>query len=434
MVVTNQEVAISSVSQLSVSVVDSDRKFHQLAEAWIELLQDCPRPVPFLTWEWVSTWWKHFSGDSRLFILVARDEDAVVRGIAPLKITTRRGFGLVPVRTVEFLGYRGSAVCADHLDFLTSQDDRATIVHRLVEEVFTRHTEWDALALGDLAEDSLVPAALTTRTGRLGIDLAEGPTEVCPFILLDTDWEPFLSRYSGRRRKQIRRLRQILLEDHGAQFIVDFRRDELHARLETLAQLHALSRERKGEGGSFRHRAYLNFHYDLVEKMAEKGFLYLARLDVQAKTVAAWYGFHLGRVLFFYQTGFDTAFAQYSVGDVLQACVIQDAIERLHAGQFDFLRGAEPYKYRWTSEQRRTNTLLCWQDTVVGRLAQGDFRLRNKLSSWKHGVRALWGKAAGGVRPDRVDCAKVSGRAGASLDEGIACPQEEDARIRNRPE
>lgn len=47
-----------------------------------------------------------------------------------------------------------------------------------------------------------------------------------------------------------------------------------------------------------------------------------------------------------YLTGFDPAFARRSPGAILYA----DAIERAHARGdrvFDFMRGAEAYKYRW---------------------------------------------------------------------------------------
>jgi CelD/BcsL family acetyltransferase involved in cellulose biosynthesis len=62
--------------------------------------------------------------------------------------------------------------------------------------------------------------------------------------------------------------------------------------------------------------------------------------------VAALYGFVRGRKFYYYLGGFDPAFARYSPGSLL----IYHAMQQSRSAGlrwFDFLRGAEPYKYRW---------------------------------------------------------------------------------------
>jgi CelD/BcsL family acetyltransferase involved in cellulose biosynthesis len=124
--------------------------------------------------------------------------------------------------------------------------------------------------------------------------------------------------------------------------------------------------------------------------MAAAGRLYLARLDCDNRTVAMVYGFHVGETLFNYQTGYDTAFAQLGVGSVLQGMSVQDAIERLHVTEVDFLRGAEAYKYSWTQRERHTGIAAVWGRKLASRTGEVEFLLRRRLSPWKQRVQTLW--------------------------------------------
>ena len=373
--------------ELSVELVDTDTDFERLEGVWNKLLWESPRPVPFLTWEWVSTWWKHFYEDSRLFVLVAQNENKNIVGVAPLRIAIRKAFGVVPVRTVEFLGYRGSAVCADHLDFLTSRNNRERIVERLIEAIFAHDGEWDCIVLADLAEDSLLPAILSRQAREQGLSLGEGPQQICPFIRLTPAWELFLRAMKKKRRSFVKCRRERLLQDYKVLFRCDTSVEHVHPHLETLARLHVLSRHRRGQRGNFHLKEYREFHHAVAERMARAGYLYLARLDCDDRPVAAWYGFHLGNVLFFYQTGYDAAFAHLGVGQILNGMIIQDAIDRLHATEFDFLRGAEEYKYFWTSSERRTRTLVHWATGLSSRAARAQFLLRLGLSALRNRPR-----------------------------------------------
>lgn len=374
-------------SGISVSLYETEREFNQLEEDWKRLFRESPRPVPFLTWEWVSTWWRHFGDVSRLFVLVARDSEGRVIGIAPLRISTRKSFAAVPIRTVEFLGYRGSAVCPDHLDFLTTGENREPIVERLARAILAHRQQWDVAELADLAKDSLLPAVLI-RLGRdQGFSIAEGPRQVCPYVRLPEHWDSFLRQIKEKRRSSIKWRRKKLLRSYSVRLNHATAVEDVHEQMETLARLHHLSRERKGDRGNFGLQKYRHFHYDVAERMAQAGYLYLARLDCDGRPVASVYGFHVGRVLFDYQKGFDSAYARDGVGSVLTGMVLEDAIERLHCTELDFLRGEEEYKYFWTPLRRQTTTLLIWGDCFSSRISRAGFILGRKLLQWRKPIQ-----------------------------------------------
>jgi CelD/BcsL family acetyltransferase involved in cellulose biosynthesis len=81
--------------------------------------------------------------------------------------------------------------------------------------------------------------------------------------------------------------------------------------------------------------------------MFERGALRLFRLRAEGRTVATLYCFEHGSRLFYYQGGVDPAWERESVGTVLMGQAVRYAFDRELMG-FEFLRGSEAYKFKWT--------------------------------------------------------------------------------------
>lgn len=375
--------AVISLSPMrtTVTCVSTEQDFLCLEKDWNRLLMESERPVPFLTWEWVSTWWRFFKENSKLFVLVAHDQNNTAVGIAPLRVVVRKAFGLIPVRSVEFLGYRGSHVCADHLDFLVQREHRAIIVGQLLDEIIARHEEWDVLVLADLAEESVVPELLMHAAADSGALLECQPQERCPYANLPASWDSFVGSIKAKYRNNAKRRRNKLVEDFRVRFEWDSSPGRVAEHMSILRKLHRSARNRKGETGNFHVEEYRQFHSAVAERMAQRGHLYLARLVCNDVTVAALYGYFLGGRIFGYQTGFDAEWADRGVGAVLQGLVFEDAINRLHASEYDFLRGNEPYKYTWTKRERATKRVCQWSASFSARIANMEFAARQKVAS-----------------------------------------------------
>ncbi|MDC4227929.1 MAG: GNAT family N-acetyltransferase [Candidatus Manganitrophus sp.] len=132
--------------------------------------------------------------------------------------------------------------------------------------------------------------------------------------------------------------------------------DDLHEGRPAMERLLALHQKRWGDrGGSdaFVGEIKLPFHRETAEAFFQQGTARLFFLKADGETVAALYGFILGRRFFYYQAGFDPAWKGKSVGMVLMAKCIEAAISQGWS-EFDFLRGPEEYKSHWTSDRRQT--------------------------------------------------------------------------------
>jgi CelD/BcsL family acetyltransferase involved in cellulose biosynthesis len=370
----------SGVPGWRASVVDSLAGLGALAADWDQLLGAAVRPSPFLSWDWIDCWWRSFGAGAQLRVLVLRDAEGGLLGLAPLRIV-RRWQGGAPLRSLEFLGYRGAAVCADHLDFLARPQLRDAVVPALVEAMLAL-PGWDVLVLDSVDEQSSLPRALQPHAAALR--LAEVDGETCHYLPLPASVAE-LWRALGERHPQfaqnLLRYRRRLERRYRTRFVPDSAADALDPALAALAGLHGMSRARQGESNSFARADYYGFHRRLAPRLADQGRLYLARLECDGRIVAVLYGFVFAGVLYYYQSGFDTRLRADGVGKLLLARVLEDAVERLGVGEFDFLRGDEAYKRQWTEHARTTKLLRGWRAGVLPAFDRLGWRLRRQGSA-----------------------------------------------------
>ncbi|MGH9467114.1 MAG: GNAT family N-acetyltransferase, partial [Terriglobales bacterium] len=355
----------SNLTSSTAEVISAAAGFAGLAGEWDALVAAMPRPSPFLGWTWLHTWWEHFGGGSELRLVTLRDAAGLLLGVAPLHLVSRRAAG-VPVRSLEMLGYRGSAVCADHLDFLLRGPEPAGAARVLLRAVLAL-PGWDALILADLAEHSPLRAIFAELAAAFAP--RSEAAEICYFRSLPptrAEFEAELRRQHKKLANDLRYNRKRLQQRPGTRFVpAPTGPAEVSAVLADLARLHGLARGRQGESGNFCLPAYRAFHEALAPRLAAEDRLYLARLESGHQTVAVLYGFVEAGVFYYYQSGFDTALSSLGLGKLMLGEVMEDAAERLGLHEFDFLRGGEEYKSRWSSGARHTWHLYAWRGTLA---------------------------------------------------------------------
>lgn len=102
----------SDAREIRAARVDSELRFTELRSAWDSLVESSEAASPFLTWEWLHSWWRHLSGTSRLRVLTAGAENHLI-AVAPFRVTT--GVARMPCLDLLGTGEAGS----DYLDVIT---------------------------------------------------------------------------------------------------------------------------------------------------------------------------------------------------------------------------------------------------------------------------------------------------------------------------
>jgi len=320
---------------------------------WRRLQARNPQVSPFQTWEWASLWWKHFGKGRRAQVLCVQEGDETV-GIAPL-YATRTGMGRV-------LRWIGTGI-SDRLGIVATPERE----HAVAESV----AEWlEAQPCADLHQ--MADGSWMARTAE-----ARGwhvtAQEKCPYVVLPETWDAYWGSLSKKTRFNIGYAQRQMQRELGEIQISTACEQELPAALEALFDLHTRRwRQRRLPGGFF-HPRVRQFHREWARCAWQNGWLRLHLLRIGESVGAVLYVFHFGRRAYYYLGGFEPTLARYSMGTVLTAYAIRRAIEEGCAA-FDFLRGDEPYKYRWKPQVQWHRRACCargvlawaWRQRVDG--------------------------------------------------------------------
>jgi CelD/BcsL family acetyltransferase involved in cellulose biosynthesis len=348
----------------SVELLRRPEQFLALRSEWTELLRESAADNLFLTWEWLHTWWAHLGRSRQLALVTIRSGDRLL-AIAPLAQQAWRPAALQFMPQLELLG--SGDVGSDYLDVIVRRGAEATVMSVISEELGRRGA---VLHLPQLANGHSMAGRLASRLQHKGWQLRISRTDVCPYIpLVGHTFESYLSTLGSSHRYNFRRrLRQL---QRG--FRTEFARVATETeRREALALLVALHNDRwRPRGGStaFYAPELLAFHDELTRRMLECGWLRMFVLSLDGTPVSALYGFSYHGKFYFYQCGFDPAYARYSVGLVTMGLSIAAAIDD-GAAEFDLLHGDERYKFLWARAAHPLTGLELYPPSLLGAISR----------------------------------------------------------------
>ena len=104
------------------------------------------------------------------------------------------------------------------------------------------------------------------------------------------------------------------------------------------------------------------FFHLLAKRAADRGALKLSFLEVDGERLAACLIFDYAGVFMLYNSGYDPARSDLSVGLINKAFAIREAIG-FGRRRFDFLKGAERYKYSLGGRDRAIYRILVTRST-----------------------------------------------------------------------
>ena len=293
----------------------------------------------FTTPEWYGAYARHYGADAPPFVVRVRDADGSLAGLLPL---CRSG------RTVRFAGANvGDRFAPVAVAGREAEVARAAAGALGREAVVLHNVDAGAPWIGALGEGLRGRVAATRLRG-----------SVMPFVpLTGHTWDTFLGARSRNFRSQVRRKERALVDGEGAKFRATAVPGEVRADVAEFFRLHN-SRWDEREGGSTITSPTVHaFHEDFAAAALERGWLRMSFLEVEGTAVAALYAWRIGGRYAYFQAGFDTAWADKSVGLVLMAHTVREAIEE-GADEYDLLLGDETYKARFATDERAVETLV----------------------------------------------------------------------------
>lgn len=322
-----------------------------LKETWNSLLKNnLLGDNIFLTWEWISTWWKHFVKERKPLVLLVSDENEFL-GIAPLMLSKYKLPGFGSIEKVEFLGVRQS----DYNNFIIIKKERECL--RLVTEYLTSSVEhWDWVELKEIPETAKNPSY----PEKLFRDISSSlrfrirVCNICPYIPLPSTFDQLINGLSKNMRQNLNKYQRRIKENYHVELK---RYDEaglsVKEAMERFITLHEKRWTLKGLPGAFKNNdAFRNFHMEIAECFADRGWLGLYFLMLDGEPVSAQYTFEYGQKMYYYLAGFDPEYSDYSVGNLTTSYLLERCT-RKGFREYDMMRGIEPYKVWWTQTYKR---------------------------------------------------------------------------------
>jgi CelD/BcsL family acetyltransferase involved in cellulose biosynthesis len=301
--------------------------YRETEEQWTALLATSTVDTLFCTPQWQGTWWEQFGGDSEMLLLCLKGDEGIT-GIAPL--SRRNG-------TISFIGSRD---VSDYSDFLVSRGAERCFYSSLVDHLDGE--QWEQLELSSLPTHSptLVYLPELARGRGYHVDVVE--EDVAPGIALPDDWERYLQSLSKKDRHELRRKFRRL--DSSGEEVKLVKYSSPAEAVTDLDDFFTLMRQSKEAKHRFLTPDRERFFRKVAGVLANMNVFRLFFLEMGEKRVAAAMCFDYGGARLLYNSGYDPSYGYYSVGLLLKALCLKDAIEQGKA-YFDFLRGPEPYKY-----------------------------------------------------------------------------------------
>jgi len=324
---------------LKTQLFHGHRVFTDLAPEWDDLASRSMTDTPFQSLAYQHAWWRHLQPQAGTLHTVAiRDRSDDLVAIACFYLLD------------GILYFNGCTEETDYLDLITPAEQAevawSAVFDRLCDPSFP---DWTGLDLCNIPAASPTRAILPQITERFNWPFREEIHEVCPVISLPATFDDYLGQIDKKQRHEIRRkLRRA--EAAGATVTRLSPGDDVAQAVEDFLDLLQKSTPEKREWLNDGRRAV--FH-DVAQAAHEAGTLQLLFAEVGDQKAAGLFNFDYGRRTWVYNSGLDpAAFGHLSLGVVLTARAIAMAIEKGHT-TFDFLRGAETYKYRFGAQDTK---------------------------------------------------------------------------------
>lgn len=336
-------------------IINTIQSLIALKEDWNLLYSKCASH-PFVSFTWISGWAEWLKDEYSFFIVLVRDEENNLVGIAPLGIFIKKRCGL-SIRTLTFFTDRPS----DYQDFLVL-DGQPLIISIIIEAIYEYRALWDVVELANFPFDS--PNLDSIQNNKI-LKFRERMCAYCPrveFSHKDLDFDAIIAKKTRQDVVyQIRRLEKTSpLELHKVSTEA-----EIADYLNSFCQLHQKRWNDTSTKSLFNDELFKRFFIEMGTNMFINGKASCSYLTYQGKMVAGHYGFRSKNSFFYYYPAYDPDYARNSIGKVfLYLLVKSEADADLRV--FDFLRGNEEYKKNWGTVTYSNVQLTAVKSNVKG--------------------------------------------------------------------
>ena len=343
--------------------------------AWNALMARAASDPLFLSWEWQTSWWRHFGDElGREPEILAFSRGAELVGLVPLyRRRVVRG-GLLPARSVQVIGLswrQPGPLISEYLDVIAPASELEPVREACLRTLLGE-PDWTEFVIGLTERGPQWQAALARSMPQGEHYLRELDRSTTYQADLRAGFSAYLRDLRQSTRRSLWNLRRRLATP-GPVRVEMVAEEDIESGFEDLNRLHRL----RWEKPAFAARR-LQFHSELARRLARRGELALSRLIVGGRTVSVLYDICKHDRQYNIKMAFDPSVSRrVSLGLIHLGYAMENAAER-QIGTYDFLAGpgrSSDFK-RLLSQHRRE--LSCMQ-LLRGPVLPALYRWRDRV-------------------------------------------------------
>ncbi|MBI4667951.1 MAG: GNAT family N-acetyltransferase [Elusimicrobia bacterium] len=298
--------------------------------------------------QWHLAWWTSMGVGRKACALVAEKGSEVI-GILPLCIY-RASWDELKLRILELSG--GSQ--NDCQDIIAAQGEQQRVMEAFAEVFAGLCRKVDIVRLRNISAGSVLSQWLLRN--EKGAYISEDPLPFLPltgrvYSELEKSWSTSHRGDLRRQRRRLEALAALSLQTENDEQQIMRRLPDFFAALKARWAGQGFSATR---ALSLRHR---RLFAELTRTMAPLGQIHFSVLKLNNDPISYHFGFFANGVLYWYRPTYEIKYQNYSPGKVHIAMLLELGCQSGWSG-FDFLLGAEPYKYLWTDQKRTVKTFI----------------------------------------------------------------------------
>ena len=339
---TSDALRCETRSALRLQMVTDVQTWELYRPAIDELISTTTLATAHSTTGWQRRWWDSLAGYASLQIGLWWDGTELV-GYAPLMTGTERLWG-IPRRVLRFIGDGIS----DYAD-VSSRSDRPDVMATIVSDVLKRF-RWDELQLSNVRAGSPTIAAFQQQQTSRYLSRIRVAERCLHIDLRNRTFDEYYRGLSRNHRRELQKRRHKLdaLGSWSIQFGLDASPETL---FDEFRGLHIARSDAMGWTSLYDIDGFRELFLALMEPGQSSIEVLCSTLRHERKLMSYTFGFVYKSVYYHWNIGFDAAYEAIAPNKLHHQFLIEECFRRGYT-EFDFMRGAYEYKFKWTEAVR----------------------------------------------------------------------------------
>jgi CelD/BcsL family acetyltransferase involved in cellulose biosynthesis len=356
------------VEALRTELIREPAALRALEAEWSSLLRQNGAHNIFLSWDWLSAWWRAICPQPDLYVITVRDTANRLLGIAPFHRHPLRLFRAVTLRCLRVLASE-RLTGAEYPDLLIRHGSENEVIEAIAKFLREHSSDWDCAWIPNVGGWQSAPKHFAALAAAGNFLTRRGP-RIFSAIPLPADSEAYERSLSKNARHHLRRCTKKLMSTPGAELVVCDDKQKLDAMLETHIRLNQQRWKGEGKGGTFRFPQRIEFYRHVANAALASGTLGFFGLRTEGELRALWFGFIGGEIYYSLSLSYDVEFEERTrtgPANVLFGQMLPLLLQR-GVREFDHLGGVSEYKTRWGAQPRDGCDILICANSLKGRL------------------------------------------------------------------